>query len=60
MIMSCIAGPNRWAGYATGRLFAEMTEVNREIDGLYEIINNLYQSNTKLVNYESSRNGDIL
>ena len=40
------------------RLFAEMTEVNRKIDGLYEIINNLYQLNTKFVNHESSRNGD--
>ena len=40
------------------RLLAEMTEVNRKIDGLYEIINNLYQLNTKFVNHESSRNGD--
>ena len=40
------------------RLFAEMTEVNRKIDGLYEIINNLYQLNTKFVNHDSSRNGD--
>ena len=39
-------------------LLAEMTEVNRKIDGLYEIINNLYQLNTKFVNHESSRNGD--
>ena len=40
------------------RLFAEMTEVNRKIDGLYEIVNNLYHLNTKFVNHESSRNGD--
>ncbi|CAB4030172.1 Hypothetical predicted protein [Paramuricea clavata] len=40
------------------RLFAEMTEVNRKIDGLHEIVNNLYQLNTKFVNYEYSRNDD--
>jgi hypothetical protein len=35
-----------------------MNEVNRKINGLYEIINNLYQLNAKFVNHESSRNGD--
>jgi hypothetical protein len=35
-----------------------MTEVNCKIDGLHEIVNNVYQLNTNLVNYEYSRNDD--
>ncbi|CAB4042007.1 Hypothetical predicted protein [Paramuricea clavata] len=47
-----------WYANKKSLLFQEMTEVNRKIDGLHEIVNNLYQLNTKFVHYEYSRNDD--